>query len=115
MLNFLMVVHGHQPVGNFEKVIAEAFVKSYSPFIEVLRRHPSIRLAMHFSGNLLDWFKHRHPEYIATLRDLVKKGQIEIFSGGFYEPILTLIPERDAGEQIALLSDSIERNFSYKP
>jgi 4-alpha-glucanotransferase len=115
MLNFLMVVHGHQPVGNFERVIEEAFAKSYSPFVEVLKRHPSIKLSLHFSGNLLDWFKLRHPDYIATLKGLVKSGQIEIFSGGFYEPILTLIPEKDAREQIELLSDSIEKTFAYQP
>jgi len=115
MLNFLMLVHGHQPVGNFDKVIEEAYAKSYQPFIEVLKRHPGIKLAIHFSGNLLEWFRDKHPEYITTLRGLVKDGQIEVFSGGFYEPILTLVPENDAREQIAMLSSVVEKTFSYRP
>lgn len=108
-----MVVHGHQPVGNFPKVIEEAFNKSYSPFIEVLKRHPAIKLAVHFSGFLLEWLKENHPEYIKTLSGLVKSGQVEIFSGGFYEPILTLIPEEDAHEQIIRLSQEVEKTFAY--
>lgn len=113
MVNLLMAVHGHQPVGNFPKVIEEAFSKSYAPFIEVLKRHPSVKLAVHFSGSLLDWLKENHSEYIKALSGLVKSGQIEIFSGGFYEPILTLIPEEDAQEQIVRLSLEVENTFSF--
>jgi len=70
---------------------------------------------MHFSGNLLEWFADKHPDYIATLKELARKGQVEFFSGGFYEPILTLIPEKDAQEQIGMLSDWLEKNLAYKP
>ena len=42
-------------------VFEEAYQKSYLPFIEILERHPKIRIAIHFTGILLDWIK-QHPE-----------------------------------------------------
>lgn len=114
MVNLIILIHCHQPVGNFDKVFVEAFEKSYLPFIEVLEKHPTINLSLHYSGSLLDWLSEKRPEFINKLRTLIKKGQVEIFAGGYYEPILTLIPENDALGQIELLRAKIEELFSTK-
>ncbi|HTV58475.1 MAG TPA: alpha-amylase/4-alpha-glucanotransferase domain-containing protein [Verrucomicrobiae bacterium] len=111
----VLLLHAHQPVGNFDDVLESAFQKSYSPFVEVLARHPSIRLGMHFTGSLLEWIERAHPEYLHRLRDLAVRGQVEMVGGGFYEPILISIPERDRGRQIARLADYLESHFSRRP
>jgi len=49
--------HAHQPVGNFDFVFAEAFEKSYLPFVEVLERFPAVKTVLHFTGPLFDWFE----------------------------------------------------------
>ncbi len=40
MLNLIMVLHCHQPVGNFDGVFEEAYNKSYLPFVQALEKHP---------------------------------------------------------------------------
>ena len=52
---FLMAIHCHQPVGNFDGIFEHAYNRSYLPFIEVLERFPRIRLSLHYTGPLLDW------------------------------------------------------------
>ena len=37
-INFLMGLHCHQPVDNFERIFEEAYTKSYEPFLGVLER-----------------------------------------------------------------------------
>jgi 4-alpha-glucanotransferase len=112
---FVLLMHAHQPVGNFDDVIERAYQQSYLPFIDVLSRHPSIRLGLHFTGSLLDFLERSHPEYFERLRGLVKSGQIEMVGGGYYEPILIAIPPEDRHEQIIRLADYVERHFGDRP
>jgi 4-alpha-glucanotransferase len=111
----VLLVHAHQPVGNFDDVMERAYAQSYAPFVEVLARHPGIRVGLHFTGSLLEWIERAHPEYFAELRALVKRGQVEMVGGGFYEPILVAIPPQDRHEQITRLADYIEKHFGKRP
>ena len=111
----VLLIHAHQPVGNFEQVFERAYALSYLPFVEVLERHPAIRLGLHYTGSLLEWLEQAHPKYFDRLRPLVKRGQVEIVGGGFFEPILVAIPPEDRLEQISRLSEYIEEHFGMKP
>jgi len=112
---FVLLMHAHQPVGNFDDVIERAYQQSYLPFIDVLSRHPSIRIGLHFTGSLLELLEHSHPEYFERLRAMVKTGQIEMVGGGYYEPILVVIPPEDRHEQIVRLADYVEEHFGRRP
>ncbi len=114
-VSLALVIHSHQPVGNFDHVIEESYQKSYSPFLQVLEAHPAIRLSLHYSGILLEWLEGRHPEFLERLRQLVGRGQIELMGGGFFEPILPAIPDRDKGAQIEWLRDYLRQHFGVTP
>jgi 4-alpha-glucanotransferase len=111
----VLLIHAHQPVGNFDDVIERAYAQSYLPFVQVLARHPSIHMGLHYTGSLLEWMERAHPEYFDLLRTLVKRGQVEIAGGGFYEPILIAIPPEDRHEQITRLGDYIEKHLGARP
>jgi 4-alpha-glucanotransferase len=111
----VLLIHAHQPVGNFDDVMERAYTQSYLPFVQVLSRHMGIRVGLHFTGSLLEWIEKAHPEYFAELRVLVKRGQVEMVGGGFYEPILVAIPPQDRHEQITRLADYIEKHFGKRP
>ncbi len=112
---FAMGLHFHQPVGNFDEILERAYRDCYSPFLETLSRHPDIKMALHFSGNVLDFLEDRHPEYLDKVKELVDLGQVEIMGGGYYEPIFQAIPAADRIGQINMLSDYSERRFSVRP
>ncbi|OGP26745.1 MAG: hypothetical protein A2067_06165 [Deltaproteobacteria bacterium GWB2_42_7] len=46
---------------------------------------------------------------------MVKKGQVEMLGGGYYEPILAVIPVRDRVGQITMMSDKLEDIFNKRP
>jgi hypothetical protein len=114
-LHFVLLIHAHQPVGNFDGVFERTYRQSYLPFVECLARHPGVRIGLHYSGPLLEWLSTAHPEYLAQLADLSARGQIELIGGGFYEPILISIPFADQVEQITRLADFIQRQFGKRP
>jgi alpha-amylase len=41
--NLVLLIHAHQPVGNFDEVMERTYERSYLPFIECVARHPRVR------------------------------------------------------------------------
>ncbi len=114
-VNFVLCIHNHQPVGNFGFVLEKAHEHSYHPFLEVFERHPAAKVALHFTGILLQWFEEQHPFYLERLAALAAAGRVEFLSGGFYEPILAAIPPWDRVGQIRCLSDWLAGRFGSRP
>jgi 4-alpha-glucanotransferase len=113
-INFLFGIHNHQPVGNFQHVFEDSYRKGYLPFLELLKKYPKVKTTIHFSGILLAWIRDNHPETIMELKSMVASGQLEMMTGGFYEPILPTIPDRDKLCQIKKLTGFIRDNFDYE-
>lgn len=113
-IRFVFALHNHQPVGNFDGVFEGAYRDSYGPFLELLEQYPEVPFSLHTSGCLMEWLAERKPEYIERLRRLVGRGQVEILGGGFYEPILTMIPPRDRVGQIRSYNKYLQDMFSTR-
>jgi 4-alpha-glucanotransferase len=107
-----LLLHNHQPIGNFPWVFQQVYAESYLPMIEALERHPEVRLSLHYTGSLLDWIEEVHPEFLERIAVLARRNQIEIVSGGYYEPILPSIPDNDKVAQIQRLTSRIQRDFA---
>jgi 4-alpha-glucanotransferase len=113
--NLVLLIHAHQPVGNFDDVMERTYQHSYLPFVECVARHPRVRLGLHYSGPLLEWLAEKHPDYLQRIAAMASRGQVEIAGGGFYEPILVAISREDQIEQIRRLSHFIEDHFGKRP
>lgn len=111
----VLLIHSHQPVGNFDGVFEQIYNLCYLPFVECLQRHPSVRMGLHYSGPLLEWIEGHHPEFFGHLREMAGRGQIEMVGGGFYEPILISIPPEDQAQQLLIMRDYIAQRFGAAP
>lgn len=113
--HLILLIHAHQPIGNFDHVMEDAYQRCYKPFVELLLRRPAARIGLHVSGVLLEWMEEHHPELFASLRQLVSRHQVELIGGGFYEPVLISIPPEDRQEQLRRLADYLEEKFGQRP
>jgi len=113
-ISFIMALHNHQPEGNLPEVFERTFASAYEPFISELENFPEIKVTLHYSGILLNWLLSRRPEFLARLRALIDKGQVEMMGGAFYEPILAMIPDEDKVGQIRKQNDFIRDNFGVE-
>ena len=111
-LRLVIVLHNHQPIGNFDGVFEAAYQDSYRAFLDVFEDYTNLPIALHTSGSLMEWLAARHPEYLDRLAALVAAGRIEIVGGAFYEPILTMIPPRDRVGQIRSYAEWLSDRFS---
>ncbi len=114
-LRLALVFHQHQPAGNFPHVFQEVTERAYAPLVAALYRHPEVKATLHFSGPLLDWLEANRPDVIGDLSDLLRRGQVELLTGGYFEPILVGVPRRDAVGQIRSLTDRIVQIFGHRP
>ena len=114
-VSLALVIHNHQPVGNFGWVIEDVYEHAYSPMLYALERHPRIRLGLHYTGPLLQWLAANKPEAADQIRGLVRRGQVEIVGGGYYEPILVTLPDRDRLGQLVRMRDEMETLFGRRP
>jgi hypothetical protein len=114
-ISLALILHNHQPVGNFGWVIEHVYTQAYEPMIAALERHPRIRVGLHYSGPLIGWLRENRPEALERIRGLVDREQVEILGGAYYEPILVALPERDRQGQLELMREEIGRLFGRKP
>jgi len=111
----LLGVHAHQPVGNFTYVLDDAHIRCYGPFLQVLHRYPDFHFAIHLSGWLLDYMLKQYPQDMQLLKDMVARGQAELFGAGYTEPVLAAIPSADRVGQINKLSDYLQQKLGQRP
>jgi alpha-amylase len=114
-ISLALVIHNHQPIGNFGWVIEEVYQKAYEPLIGALERHPRVRLALHYTGPLLEWMDANQPQALDRLRALVNRSQVEIVGGAMFEPILAALPERDRVGQLVRMRRDLEQRFGLAP
>ncbi len=114
-LRLVFGVFGSKPVGTDPGQLESVYQKTYKPFLTVLYNFPKLRCCLHFSGQLYDWFEEEHPEILMVVSEMVKRKQLEVVGGGYYEPIFPLIPAQDRVGQIELLTTYIRKRFGKRP
>jgi alpha-amylase len=106
--------HCHIPDGLAETEYETAYNERLKPFLSTLYCYPGIPAVLHYSGPLLYWVERRRPEFFDLLREMLKRKQIEILSGGFYEPAMHLLAPQDRTGQIEMLSTYIRKHFGKR-
>lgn len=114
LIRLCLVLHNHQPIGNFDSVFEQAYQESYLPFLDVFEPFSTLRISLHTSGSLMQWLDERHPEYVDRLARLVAAGRIEIVGGAYFEPILSMIPSRDRLGQITRYTEFLQNRLGAK-
>jgi hypothetical protein len=114
-ISLALAIHNHQPVGNFGWVFGDVYGQAYLPMLEALERHPGVRLSLHYTGALLEWLRSERPDFIERLRALVGRDQVELLGGGYYEPVLASLPERDRVGQLTRMAAEVTGMTGRRP
>lgn len=112
---FAQVLHCHQPVGNFDSVFEMACKEAYAPYVEEYLRSGRMPISLHYSGSLLDWLAAKKHPLLDLLVRAASECRVEFLGGGAFEPILTMLPRRDAVGQLEEGADLVERLFGTRP
>jgi hypothetical protein len=114
-IKLILGSHAHVPYGSHNAEFENVYINLMRPFVTSLYRYPGIQAVLHYSGVLLHWVERSHPELFMLINDMIARRQAEILGGGFYEPMLPVIPLQDKIGQIELLTTYIRKQFGKRP
>jgi hypothetical protein len=107
--------HNHISYGAGDEECEQVYAARLKPFITALNQYPEIPAVLHYSGVLLHWLEANHPEFSMLIGDLIARKQVELLGGGFYEPMMPLIPQADRIGQIEMLTTHLRKKFGKRP
>jgi hypothetical protein len=114
-INLILGSHAHVPTGAEDHEFESVYEKVLRPFVSTLCKYPKIQAVLHYSGALLYWVERCRPELFMLIEDMVSRKQAELLGGGFYEPMLPLIPLQDRIGQIELFTTYLRKHFGKRP
>jgi hypothetical protein len=107
--------HNHLPLGLDQAAAELLYQESFKPLLAVLYRYPGFPVTLHYSGLLMEWLEQIHPEFLTLLAEMVRRGQVEILGGGYYDPVLPLIPTNDKLGQLEKMTTLLRVRFETRP
>jgi alpha-amylase/alpha-mannosidase (GH57 family) len=118
MLYWSDFLHIYQPPQQDPEILNQVTKESYLKIIKLLNLYPKLKITLNISGSLLEQLDHNgYIKVINDLKQLIKKGKIEIVGSAMYHPILPLLPEKEIKRQIELHNEICLKRFgkAYKP
>jgi hypothetical protein len=114
-LGLIFGTHNHLPLGQDNEETERTYQAAWKPLLAQLYGYPDFHATLHYSGLLLEWLDEHHPEFITLLGEMVKRGQVEILGGGYYDPILPMIPTNDKLGQLEKMTTHLRVRFETRP
>ncbi len=118
-LNLILGFHCHLP-SDIQKANNENdLIKEKCNFVieltKLLNIFQNIKSSFHLSGNLISYLDKKYSDFSGKIRELLDRNQLELLSGGIYEPILSFIPKEDRQTQVSLMNRLINHTYGYVP
>jgi len=113
--NFL---HIYQPPDQHEDTLRQIVVESYQPLIEILKENSRAKLTLNLTACLSEQLiSFGYQNLIDDLKELVKKGQVELTDSAKYHAFLPLLPKEEIERQIRLNQETNKKIFGnlYNP
>ena len=98
-----------------EKVAAKSYIPATKLMLELLRRHPEMRVSFSFSGVALEQLERYAPEAIELFKRIVDTGRVEILGETYYHSLAFFYSPTEFERQVTQHRDIIRRIFGVRP
>ena len=110
----ILGAYSQLPPGTPLPILERALSDAYKPVLTYIYKHPELRLHLYLPGTVLEWFEQNHPEMNMLIADLVKKEQLELFTGPYQQPVLQVLPGKDRSGQLETTTTFIRKRFGKR-
>src|SRR5690606_35852312 len=102
-----------------EAIIRRVSEQCYLPMnallLNLIRKHPEIKVCFSISGVTLDQFEQYTPEVLASFRALSDTGNVEFLAETYYHSLACMNPGNDFELQVEKHQKAIMRHFGQSP
>ncbi|MDR1148142.1 MAG: DUF1926 domain-containing protein [Spirochaetaceae bacterium] len=113
-VTIILGIHYHLPNGADDSAFERLYSDKIRPALSTLYKFPKIPAVLHFSGSLWYWIERNHSEIFMLTADMVRRKQLELLTGGFYEPVMPLISYKDRLGHIEMLTTYLRKHFGKR-
>lgn len=102
------------PFGTPEMELEQVLSNVIKPLLTMIYQKPQYKLILKLSMNEVLWFEEKHPEVNMLIDDLVRKGQIELLTGFYFDCLPINIPPHERSAQIEKTTTFLRKRFSKR-
>jgi hypothetical protein len=113
-LTVVLGIHFHVANGAGASVFERVYKERVRPVLSSLYKFPKFPAVLHFSGSLWYWIERNHNEILMLIGDMIRRKQLELLSGGFYEPMMPFISYNDKIGHIEMLTTYLRKHFGKR-
>lgn len=114
-LALVLALTQHRPLHADDATMQELFRSCTLPLLRALLNVEDVKLALHFTGPMLDWMERQQPRAMELLSGLVARGQVEMLGGPWGNAWLAGLPERDGTGQLRMHAEQVLRQLGVRP
>jgi len=104
----------HLPISAEDSLFDKIYNEKLKPFFQTINLFPNFPFVLHLSGSLLYKIERMHGDFFWLIKDMIKRRQIELAGGGFYEPMMPFLHHQDRVGQIELMTTYIRKHFGIR-
>lgn len=98
-----------------EKVARKSYIPATALLLELLKRHPQLRISYSFSGIALEQLERYAPEALDLFKKVVDTGQVEVLGETYYHSLAFFYSPAEFERQVAHHRELIRRIFGVWP
>ena len=98
-----------------QKIAIDGYILANKLLFKLIGQYPQLKIAFSISGTALEQMQRYTPEVIASFRELVDTGAIEIFSQPYYNSFPFLLNSDEMEAQILLHAEKVYECFGVRP
>lgn len=121
-LNLILGFHSHIPTdpefikNNYSgNGLTKKYIDFQNGLMDLLNSFQEIKATFHLTGNLISYLDKRSSGFSGNIRSLLDRNQLELLSGGIYEPIFSFTPKEDRQTQVMLMNRLLNHTYGYTP
>lgn len=99
-----------------EKVKTNCYLRTNRLLLELIKKHKGqFKVAFSMSGLVIEQLERWAPEVIASFKELLATGHVELLGETYYHTLSFFFSKEDFREQVALHKNKVETVFGYSP
>ncbi|MEM3126712.1 MAG: glycoside hydrolase family 57 protein [Candidatus Woesearchaeota archaeon] len=97
------------------KVAEKCYLPTNRMMINLIKKHPELKIAYSISGTALDQFEEYNPLVLRSFQELVDTGNVELLNETYYHSLSYLYSKEEFKEQVRMHRDKIKKLFGQTP
>jgi alpha-amylase len=98
-----------------QRIAHECYLPANAVLLEMIRKHPKIKIAFSISGVMIDQLDEYAPEVLKSFRELASTGSVEFLSETYYHSLSCMVPGKEFESQIQKHAEKIYEEFGVRP